>query len=129
MQPTLYVVEGFRTNNFNDAKILAKFTAVWERTLAKIENTTVYGVYYAYQSDYKGDYSFATATENPLENTQKITPAESRYKIFTTSRDEVFQTWQQIWQLEEQGQLNRTYVVDYEKYLPTGEGEIHIGIE
>lgn len=129
MQPTLYIFDGFRTNNFNDTEILAKFTAIWEKTLAKIENSTVYGVYYDYQSNYKGDYSFATASENPLKNTQKIIPTDGSYKIFTTSKDKVFETWQEIWQLEEQGKLNRTYFVDYEKYLPTGEVEIHIGIE
>lgn len=128
MQPTLYLIQTFRTNNFNDAEIFEKFQSAWEQTLSKIQNSTLYGVYFDYQSDYKGDYTFATATENPLENSQKIIPENGNYKIFNAQKDTMFETWQQIWQLEEQGQLNRTYLVDYEKYLPTGQVEIYIGI-
>ena len=61
----LYVVNSIRTNNFNDDQMIVKIKKMWEDSLRKImhDQTIVYGVYYEYESDYKGDYSLSDCNE------------------------------------------------------------------
>lgn len=62
----LSIINSMRTNNFNDERIMQKITELWKEAserLTKNESIT-YGVYYEYESDYKGDYSLSVAIED-----------------------------------------------------------------
>ncbi len=59
-------------------------------------------------------------------------PSDVAYKVFLVDTSKnvenpVFETWKQIWELEEKLMLKRDYVLDYEKYYPDGTIEIYIG--
>ncbi len=128
----LSIITSIRTNNFNDKQVMDKIKNMWESASSSLTNYegNVYGVYYDYESDYKGDYSVGVATEKNGGTPIEI-PTE-KYEIFTvdsTDDQGVFKTWSSIWNLEESGTLNRAYTVDFEKYLPDGEIEIHIAVE
>ncbi|MBF0784964.1 AraC family transcriptional regulator [Muribacter muris] len=89
-----------------------------------------YGVYSNYQSDYKGDYDFAIAVEQPTDNGYPAIEIEDLilYEKFITDRDHIAQTWQHIWLRCQQGLIKRAYTVDFEKYYPDGKVEIYIAI-
>ncbi|MGT2907178.1 GyrI-like domain-containing protein [Streptococcus dentiloxodontae] len=127
---TFVIFHEMRTNNFSDPDSLAKFTCLWEASaeLLTLEQP-VYGIYHDYQSDYKGDYSVSTALEGTKEDGRFLIEPVQAYQIFSTSKEDVAKTWQDIWTLEESGELNRTYQLDYEKYYPDGKTEIYIGIK
>lgn len=86
-------------------------------------------MYHQYQSDYKGDYTLSVATENPTEQTSALSLPQTEYRVFPTTRQQIVQTWQQIWQLEEAGELQRAYLVDYEQYGADGQVVIYIGLK
>ncbi|WP_313430208.1 GyrI-like domain-containing protein [Siminovitchia terrae] len=128
----LSIITSIRTNNFNDKHVMDKIKNMWESASKSLTNYegNVYGVYYDYESDYKGDYSIGVATEKnggtPIEIT---TEKYEIFKVDSTDDQGVFKAWSNIWNLEESGTLNRAYTVDFEKYLPNGEIEIHIAVE
>ncbi|MFB2539586.1 MULTISPECIES: GyrI-like domain-containing protein [unclassified Acinetobacter] len=124
----LYEINTIRTNNFNDAQVLEKFGQLWQDTLAKYDGqSTLYGVYHEYQSNYQGDYTCSTASDKE-NGGRNIVLSDAKYKIFHCHKDDVAKTWQDIWALEEKGELHRVYQMDYEKYLADGQVEIYIGI-
>jgi predicted transcriptional regulator YdeE len=130
----LYLVNSIRTNNFNDKQIMGKITTMWEeayRNLEQYENS-IYGVYYDYESDYKGDYSLSVAIEDNYGKSFIEIPKSEKYEIFkvdTTEEQGIIKTWRKIWEQEEAGALERAYSFDFEKYYPNGEIEIHIAIK
>ncbi len=112
--------------------MMEKIQNMWKEAYRSLEgkNDTVYGIYYDYESDFKGDYSIGVGIENVDKGSMMISD-QANYNIFkVTSSDEegILKTWQKIWGLEESGELERAYTVDFEKYLPSGEIEIHIAI-
>lgn len=130
MQPTLYLVNHIVTHNFKDSDVIQKFGRLWQEPSHLFAGgKAVYGIYHNYRSDYKGDYTCSTATETVQEKADVLVPPETDYRIFPCTRETVLQTWQQIWQLEENGGLSRAYQVDYEKYCADGSVEIHIGLK
>lgn len=121
-----------RTNNFTDKDILSKINNLWQSTVnSALQQTTLYGVYYQYKSDYRGDYTLAIAIDD--DNAEDIIiPDDTHYRVFSVDVGEdngVYKTWQKIWQLEQQGKLIRSYNVDYEKYTPDGQIDIYISIK
>lgn len=59
-------------------------------------------------------------------------PNEINYQIFSVdNQDEqgVINTWNQIWKLEDNQKISRSYLYDYEKYYIDGKIEIYIGIK
>lgn len=130
MPKTLYVVRSTQTNNFNDPEIMAKIGRLWQESADLFgQGSNVYGVYHQYQSDYKGDYTLSVATENPTEQTSALSVPQTEYRVFPTTREQIVQNWQQIWQLEEAGELQRAYLVDYEQYSADGQVAIYIGLK
>lgn len=128
----LYILESTRTNNFTDPDMYSKITGIWQNVQGQPEvaNTVIYGVYHNYESNYKGDYDLSIATSS-FTTTKKLTVSEQGYKIFKVDRSKengVFETWQQIWALEENGELDRAYSFDYEKYDVNGQIEIFIAV-
>lgn len=130
----LYIVSSIRTNNFNDKLLIDKIGKMWERTNQKLKqhSTSIYGVYYDYESNYKGDYSLSVAIEENIGTSLINLPDNDKYEIFkvdTTDEQGIFNTWSKIWEQEESGLLARKYSYDFEKYYPNGHVEIHIAIK
>lgn len=132
----LYIIKTIRTNNYFDMKMMEKVKNIWEKSkeILKDYNNIIYGVYYNYQGDYKGDYTLGIGIENIIEKEfeEKIEIENIEYKIFEVDEKEefgVFNTWHSIWELEDKGELERRYTYDYEKYYPDGKIEIYIGIK
>lgn len=129
----VYLVNSIRTNNFNDDQMMEKIKIMWKEASQSLtdEQNCTYGVYYDYESNYKGDYSLGVGIESKGETMIEI-PAPEFYKVFKVdAADEqgIFKAWSKIWNLEETGALHRAYTLDYEKYYPNGEIEIHIAIK
>ena len=131
----LYVVSTTRTNNFNDEQIMTKIKTVWEEAsqhLGQHQNCTKYGVYYDYESDYKGDYSLGIAIEERCGESVITIPESEKYEVFkvdTSNEHGIIKAWKEIWAQAEAGELKRAYSNDFEKYYPNGEVEIHIAIK
>lgn len=127
----LYSLASIRTNNFTDKDMLKKIETILGETIKQLkEPTKLYGVYHAFESDFRGNYTLSIATETKL-SAKPATCLELKgtYQVFEVNTDSqlgVFQTWQKIWALEEQGKLCRAYQADYELYDEHGQVSIHI---
>ncbi|WP_295660522.1 effector binding domain-containing protein [uncultured Haemophilus sp.] len=105
---------------------------LWQNNLDKLpQGHYCYGIYFNYATNYQADYDFAIASEVVLETDIPVIEIEdlSFYEIFRCNVDEIYQTWQLIWEKEQQGLLKRAYSVDFEKYYPDGLVEIYIAVE
>lgn len=131
----LMIINTIRTNNFKDETIMQKITEMWKEASGLLNNQDIvtYGLYYQYESNYKGDYSLSVAIEGSSEINSEINISNtSKYEIFKVdSSDEygVLNTWKEIWEREERGKLDRAYSYDFEKYYPDGQVEIYIAIK
>ncbi|UPG63677.1 effector binding domain-containing protein [Metabacillus endolithicus] len=131
----LAIINTIRTNNFKDETIMQKITEMWKEAYSLLNNQDIvtYGLYYQYESNYKGDYSLSVAIEGSSENNSEINISNtSKYEIFKVdSSDEygILNTWKEIWEREERGKLDRAYSYDFEKYYPDGQVEIYIAIK
>ncbi|MEK3905780.1 GyrI-like domain-containing protein [Oceanobacillus sp. FSL W7-1309] len=129
----LTIINKIRTNNFNDERVMQKITDMWKSAsieLSKHEGNT-YGLYHEYESDYQGDYTLGVAIEGKNESSIVI-PNDTKYEIFKVNTDEeqgIFNTWNEIWKKEEEGQLKRAYTYDFEKYYPDGNIDIYIAVK
>ncbi|QJX80350.1 effector binding domain-containing protein [Priestia megaterium] len=133
----LKILKSIRTNNFNDIYLVDKIQRIWREASTHLpqEKVATYGVYHKYNSNYKGDYTLSISIEgNSNSNNSDITlniPDDTKYKQFQVDcKDElgVINTWKKIWDLEENGELNRAYSYDFEKYFPDGKIEIYIAL-
>lgn len=112
---------------------MQKITDMWKSAsieLSKHEGNT-YGLYHEYESDYQGDYTLGVAIEGKNESSIVI-PNDTKYEIFKVNTDEeqgIFNTWNEIWKKEEEGQLKRAYTYDFEKYYPDGNIDIYIAVK
>lgn len=129
----LKIIEKIRTNNFNDEHVIQKITDMWENasTVLSKKDDIVYGLYHEYESNYKGDYTLCVAVEGK-NKPPIVIPDDTKYQVFNVSTNDekgVFNTWNEIWEKEEEGQLKRAYTYDFEKYYPDGNIDICIAIE
>jgi predicted transcriptional regulator YdeE len=127
----LTIIKSVRTNNFEDKAIMQKITEMWKEASSALLNQdeVTFGLYHEYESDYKGDYTVSVAVESSNNGKTIKIPSISKYEIFKVdSLDEngIPNTWKQIWEQEENGDLKRAYSFDFEKYNPNGQIEIHI---
>ncbi|WP_086349065.1 GyrI-like domain-containing protein [Candidatus Enterococcus clewellii] len=130
----VYEIGSIRTNNFT-ADMGEKIGGLWQQVMPDIQGIApIYAIYHEYESNYTGDYTLSLAVE-PAKSENILELDEGQYRIFPVeqtpedpSRNNVAETWQKIWQLEESGSLNRRYEKDYEKYAADGTVAIHIGI-
>lgn len=126
----LFSLASTKTNNFNDPEMATKIQQVWSKAMKNItEPTTIYGVYHDFDSDFKGDYRLSVATKNKMTDTSFTIDSQTNYQAFkvdTTQEMGVYQTWQKIWSLEEEGKLQRAYQFDYECYNENGTVTIYI---
>lgn len=125
----LYILEKARLNNFTDAQVKEKISALWQKALKQVENqdeSVMYGIYSDYESDYRGDYTLSIASEVPIGN-DTITLPHGMYTTFITDSEHVASTWQQVWDMEQKGKLKRSYNIDYERYLAEDTVVIAVG--
>ncbi|MGZ9817743.1 effector binding domain-containing protein [Peribacillus simplex] len=101
MSKEVYMIGEIRTNNFSDKDLFEKIGSLWSKTNElNIENDMKYGIYHQYESNYRGDYTLAVATETPVSNGKFIIP-DQEYTVFECLQDEhsIGETWKKIWQL------------------------------
>ena len=125
----LYPIVQQRLNNNIADEIIPP---LWQNNLDKLpQGHYCYGIYFNYATNHQADYDFAIASEAVLETDIPVIEIEdlSFYEIFRCNVDEIYQTWQLIWEKEQQGLLKRAYSVDFEKYHPDGLVEIYIAVE
>lgn len=117
-----------------------------EQVLAKIPNKidqAVVGVYYDFESDKNGEYTLlvgarVASLDDIPEGLVGLEVPAGKMAVFTTEKGPLTEvtvgTWMRIWDLEDQGKLDRTYIADYEIYDERSADpanamvEIHIGI-
>ena len=124
----LYPIVQQRLNNNIANEIIPP---LWQNNLDKLpQGHCCYGIYFNYATNYQADYDFAIASEVVLETDIPVIEIEdlSFYEIFRCNVDEIYQTWQLIWEKEQQGLLKRAYSVDFEKYHSDGLAEIYIAV-
>lgn len=130
----LSVISTIRTNNFNDEAVMEKITNLWKdaSTILKNHDGVTYGLYYDYESDYKGDYTLSIAIESSNSESTITISNTKNYEVFPVDPSDelgILNTWKEIWEQEENGSLKRAYSYDFEKYYPNGQIEIHIAIK
>ena len=124
----LYPIVQQRLNNNIANEIIS---TLWQNNLDKLpQGHCCYGIYFNYATNYQADYDFAIASEVVLETDIPVIEIEdlSFYEIFRCNVDEIYQTWQLIWEKEQQGLLKRAYSVAFEKYHSDGLVEIYIAV-
>ena len=124
----LYPIVQQRLNNNIADEIIPP---LWQNNLDKLpQGHYCYSIYFNYATNYQADYDFAIASEVVLETDIPVIEIEdlSFYEIFRCNVDEIYQTWQLIWEKEQQGLLKRAYSVDFEKYHSDGLVEIYIAV-
>ena len=125
----LYPIVQQRLNNNIADEIIPP---LWQNNFDKLpQGHCCYGIYFNYATNYQADYDFAIASEVVSETDIPVIEIEdlSCYEVFRCKVDEIYQTWQLIWEKEQQGLLKRAYSVDFEKHHPDGLVEIYIAVE
>ena len=130
----LNIVDSIKTNNFEDPNMAIVIGGLWQRAGAMLQGYEgmIYGVYDKYMSNYKGDYRLSVAIEASNSGETISIKEEQQYRVFSVDKgieQGVYKMWQIIWGLEEAGELQRAYTVDFEKYTPTGDIEIYIALK
>lgn len=134
-RPAMNVVgRSIRTNNADEADPeKAKIPGLWDRVRSEsldevipgaIDAETLAAVLYAYESDYRGDYSelvglqTRTLAELPEGMAGLAVPSGSYAEIAVDGPMPyaLIATWQQVWEAEDTGKLKRAYEFDYELY-------------
>ncbi|MFF2498315.1 effector binding domain-containing protein [Peribacillus sp. NPDC058075] len=98
MSKEVYMIGEIRANNFTDKNLFEKIGSLWSKTNDhNIENDMKYGIYHQYESDYRGDYTLAIATETPVSNENFVIP-DQEYAVFKCLQDEhsISETWKKI---------------------------------
>lgn len=129
----LTIINTIRTNNFNDEHVIEKIMGMWDDASAELSEHEgiTYGLYYEYESDYKGDYTLGVAIEGVNESSITI-GEDTKYEVFKVDMDSeqgMLNTWNEIWNKEKEGQLDRAYTYDFEKYYPNGTIDIYIAVK
>ena len=106
----LTIINKIRTNNFNDERVIQKITDMWKGALTELSNHegNTYGLYYEYESNYKGDYTLGVAIEGKDESTIVI-PHNTKHEVFKVNTDEeqgIFNTWNEIWKKKKKVNYN-----------------------
>ncbi len=128
----LFLIDEVRTNNFSDDRLSEKIEDIWSKADKRIGDRDIvkYGIYFLYENNYKGDYNLAIGTEE-LETNAAVIVGEDYVvlKVDNKEEDGVAKAWQQIWDMEERGQIDRAYLIDYEKHYPNGDVDLHISVK
>lgn len=129
----LQALLSLRTNNFNDPEIIDRVTDLWDKALEKLSDHegSVFGVYHNYESNYQGDYdlSIAISTDHPKNDAITLGNHYREFKVTMNQPSSIVEAWKSIWQMEDNGELNRQYDADYEEYRTNGTVSIFISVK
>jgi predicted transcriptional regulator YdeE len=138
-------IQGFsvRTNNANELNAgSAKIAALCQRFDTQVAvnyaaGARVYIAYYAYASDYQGDFSVLVGTDqmdvNSTQTLDKLQLPAGKYLKFCATGavpQIVIETWQTIWAYfaDPACPQQRAYQLDFEFYTGPHDIEIYIGL-
>lgn len=79
---------------------MEKIKTIWEGASGKLtqHKDNVYGVYYDYESDYKGDYSLGVGIKDNEISMLEMPPAEN-YEVFNVDKTDeqgIMKIWKKI---------------------------------
>lgn len=128
-----------RTKNSNEMKPeTAKIGALWHQFHQQLAGnltpkSTVYGVYFDYESDYRGEFSVLAGADhfNQTAKLETINIADGEYLLFKGTGpmpEVVIQVWQDVWNYFSNSSVVRSYQTDFELYRSGTEVEVYIGI-
>jgi predicted transcriptional regulator YdeE len=131
-----------RTTNSDTAKLSSLWNRFFEEGISeKIPNqlpdSSVYGVYSAYDSDLHGEYSLTAGTEvDPsvaVDNSFTMVDIPGgEYLVFEGKGEmpaAVVDTWRAVWDFfSESNEFKRNYTADFELYRASDEVAIHISV-
>jgi predicted transcriptional regulator YdeE len=123
----------------------ARLPGLWERFYSEalaaeiphaLPDTPMYGVYYGYDSDYRGEFNttagVAVTAASDSNRFQTVQVPGGKYMVFEakgTMPEIVVQTWGSIWEFfETNGAFKRRYTTDFELYKAADEIAIHIAV-
>jgi len=133
-----------RTNNANEAnpetsKIGALHQQFDEKVTVNYKNgARVYGVYYNYESDHKGEFSVMAGADqienSTAENLESVSLRAGPYMVFEAKGEVpkvVIETWTKVWAYFSNGdsQYQRAYTTDFEFYKNQTQIEIYIAVK
>lgn len=138
-----FVVSGIsvRTNNEKEMEpTTGKIGQLWQDFFiasSKIEQPSneAYGVYSAYESDWRGDYDVTAGIAGDLlaEGACEITVPVGTYICFEKKGampESVILLWREIWQyFGKEDSEKRAYLSDFEKYTGLDYVQIFIGVQ
>ncbi len=127
----IYVIDSIRVGNFKE-ETLDKIVGLWENCnnqYPELQDLVRYGIYSDYEKDYRGDYNLAVGSTD-IETKDSINIDLNDYKIYKAKTNgEIYSLWEEIWDDEENGKIDRLYNVDFERYNLDGTVDIFIGIK
>lgn len=128
MKKIIYILEPIQTNNFVDlgSKIIKQWSIF---SSLEIKTDIKYGIYSNYKTDYKDSFDFSVGANIDFLNSMEIEIPDCKFQIFKGTQNEVFNMWKNIWNLENNKELNRAYLFDFEKYYIDGTVEIFVSIK
>lgn len=104
---------------------------VYSQTFNKAHETSFYGVYSNYVTDFNGDFDVTVGVEVTKDKNALIIE-NTKYLLFTKQGElpEVaYELWQEIWDyFANNSEYKRAYTVDFEKYSKENEVEIYVSI-
>lgn len=127
-----------RTNNKNETQVeSSKIAPLWEDFFKKeipkrLNSHEIYGVYYNYENDARGEFDVLAGVKIDDGNFEKIVIEEGDYPVFCSKGQMpqiVIDTWGKVWSyFDVNPKEQRAYRADFEKYIGEDEIEIYIGI-
>lgn len=128
-----------RTKNVDEMNPdTGKIAPLWGRYYNEVlpnlsEGTTVYGVYYNYESDATGMFDVLAGSEQEGEGLASVTLEEGRYLKFPVKGEmpeAIIDAWGKVWAYFEDPSIDekRAYETDFEVYKSADEAEIYIGV-
>jgi len=135
-----------RTKNADEMNPeIAKIGSLWQKFDSTVDvdykgGQRVYGVYYNYESDAKGEFDVLAGYEVPNEKLESVKIEKGKYLVFSKTFEEnndslriqaIIETWGEIWEYfsNENSQYKRAYKTDFEYYKNQYEIEIYISIK
>lgn len=127
-------------NEFEMSEENGKIAQLWEEyfakdiyktTFNKANNDSMYGVYSDYASDVTGSYKVTVGVE-VTKPKNAIVIEDKKYLVFSKKGElphVVVELWEEIWDyFEKNSDYERSFAIDFEKYVKEDEIEIYVAI-
>jgi len=134
-----------RTTNVHEMNPeTAKIGKIWQKfnnevTVDYQNNETVYGVYYNYESDAKGEFDVLAGCEKENSSLDKVSIQKGKYLVFEANAktlddnariQAVISAWGKVWKYfdDESSEYKRAYKTDFEYYKNQSDIDVYISI-